>query len=82
MLRAYRADYDERTKVFHNRPRHDFSSHGADAFRYLSMAWREMQPEKPPEPPKRDSWDMAFERALSGGRRLCTRGGWRDYSRQ
>jgi len=68
MLRAYRADYDERTKVFHNRPRHDFSSHGADAFRYLSMAWREMQPEKPPEPPKRDSWDIAFERALSGGR--------------
>jgi len=67
MLRAYRADYDERTKVFHNRPRHDFSSHGADSFRYLSMAWREMQPEKPPGPPKRDSWDRAFERALSGG---------------
>ena len=36
MLRAYRADYDEKAKVFHNRPRHDFSSHGADAFRYLS----------------------------------------------
>jgi phage terminase large subunit len=63
MLRAYRADFDEKSKSFHNRPRHDFSSHGADAFRYLSLAWREMQPEKP-KPPERDSWDLAFERAL------------------
>ena len=63
MLRAYRADYDEKRKVFHDRPRHDFESHGADAFRYLSLAWREMQPEKP-KPPERDSWDLAFERAL------------------
>ena len=61
-LRAYRADYDERRKAFQDRPRHDWSSHSADAFRYLSMAWREMQPEKPPPPPK-DSWTYAFERA-------------------
>jgi phage terminase large subunit len=64
MLRAYRADYDEKAKVFHNRPRHDFSSHCADSWRYLSMAWRETQPERPPEK-KQDSWDLVFERALS-----------------
>jgi phage terminase large subunit len=62
MLRAYRADYDERAKVFHDRPRHDFSSHGSDAWRYLSLAWREMQPEKP-KPPVKDSWAYSFERA-------------------
>ena len=26
-LRAYRADYDEKAKVFHDRPKHDFGSH-------------------------------------------------------
>jgi len=61
-LRAYRADYDERRKAFTDRPRHDWSSHSADSFRYLSMAWREMEPIKPPEP-KRDSWADAFSRA-------------------
>ena len=62
MLRAYRADYDDKRKAFTDKPRHDFSSHGADAFRYLGLAWRQMQPEKPPPPPT-DHWDRAFARA-------------------
>jgi phage terminase large subunit len=61
-LRAYRADYDDKRKAFTDRPRHDWASHGADAFRYLGLAWRQMQPEKPPKPPE-DSWDRAFARA-------------------
>jgi hypothetical protein len=61
-LRAYRADFDEKAKTFHDRPRHDWSSHGADAFRYMALAWREMQPEKP-KPAPVDSWDRAFQRA-------------------
>lgn len=61
-LRAYRADYDDKAKTFHDRPKHDWSSHGSDACRYMSLAWREMQPAKPPPPP-RDSWARAFERA-------------------
>jgi phage terminase large subunit len=61
-LRAYRADYDERRKVFTDRPRHDWASHSADSFRYLAMAWREMQPEKP-KPPPVDTWARAFARA-------------------
>jgi hypothetical protein len=36
--------------------------HNSDAFRYLGLAWRQMQPEKPPKPPE-DSWDRAFSRA-------------------
>jgi hypothetical protein len=61
-LRAYRADYDDKRKAFTDRPRHDWASHGADAFRYLGLAWRQMQPEKPPPPPT-DHWDRAFARA-------------------
>jgi phage terminase large subunit len=43
-LRQYRADYDEKTKTFRDMPRHDWSSHAADAWRYLSLAYREMLP--------------------------------------
>lgn len=44
-LKQYRADYDEKARVFTNKPKHDFTSHSADAFRYLCMAWRELAPE-------------------------------------
>lgn len=53
-LRQYRSDFDEKLKVFKNTPRHDWTSHAADAFRYLAMAWREMKAEAPP-PPKKDA---------------------------
>ena len=36
-LRNYRRDYDEKRKVFYDRPLHDWSSHGSDAFRYLAI---------------------------------------------
>ena len=51
-LRQYRADYDEKQRTFKDAPRHDWSSHSADAFRYMCMAWREMAPpsEKKHEP--------------------------------
>jgi hypothetical protein len=50
-LRQYRADFDERTKAFKDKPRHDWTSHAADAFRYLSMAWRERnKPKLAPQP--------------------------------
>lgn len=34
----YQRSYDPIRKAFSNRPRHDWSSHGADSFRYLAMA--------------------------------------------
>lgn len=46
-LRQYRAEFDEKTKAFKNNPRHDWTSHAADAFRYLAMAWRELAPAAP-----------------------------------
>lgn len=48
-LKQYRADYDEKTRVFTNKPKHDWTSHRADAMRYLAMAWRELVPKPPPE---------------------------------
>lgn len=52
-LRQYRADFDEKTRAFKDAPRHDWTSHSADAFRYLAMAWREMAQPAPPPPPAR-----------------------------
>jgi phage terminase large subunit len=48
-LRQYRTEFDEKKRAFKKTPRHDWTSHTADAFRYLAMAWREMvpQPVKP-----------------------------------
>lgn len=46
-LRQYRSEYDEKKLVFSDNPRHDWTSHAADAFRYLAMAWRELAQPKP-----------------------------------
>lgn len=43
-LKSYRKEWDERLKVYRNKPRHDEYSHGADAFRYLAMGIRTKGP--------------------------------------
>jgi len=40
-LRNYRRTFDEKQKVFYDRPLHDWSSHGSDAFRYLAVGLNE-----------------------------------------
>lgn len=39
-LRQYRREFDEINKVWKGRPLHDWTSHGADAFRYLAVGYR------------------------------------------
>ena len=39
-LRQYRKDFDEKNKTWRGRPLHDWTSHGADAFRYLAVGYR------------------------------------------
>ena len=39
-LESYRNDWDEARKTFALRPRHDWASHAADAFRYLAVGLR------------------------------------------
>jgi hypothetical protein len=48
-LRIYRKEWDEEKGIWRDRPRHDAASHGADAFQTLSVWWREMREEEPPE---------------------------------
>lgn len=50
-LRQYRADWDEDRKMFGDKEVHDWTSHPADAFRYLAMA------ESPPPPPPQRAAD-------------------------
>ena len=39
-LRQYQREYDEDKKAYRASPRHDWTSHPADAFRMLAVAWR------------------------------------------
>lgn len=59
-LRQYRSQYKEDAAVFADTPKHDWTSHAADSFRYLAMAWREMKP-VPPEQPKATEFQYAFD---------------------
>ena len=36
-LRQYRREFDEKNKTWRGRPLHDWTSHGADAWRYLAV---------------------------------------------
>jgi phage terminase large subunit len=55
-LRQYQREYDEDKKAFRETPRHDWTSHAADAFRMLAVAWRgEPQPE---DKPKTKFWEV------------------------
>jgi hypothetical protein len=46
-LKGYRKDWDEDRGAWRNKPRHDFSSHGADGFRTgVAIPYREMAPRK------------------------------------
>lgn len=57
-LRNYRKAWDEKRKVFQDRPFHDWSSHGSDAARYLALTYREQRgltQERARSKPKRHS---------------------------
>lgn len=51
-IKAYHYGWDEDRKVFTNQPEHDWSSHGADAFRGVALAVKqtELLTRKPPGP--------------------------------
>ena len=50
-LKAYQKEWNEKMARFSDTPLHNWASHGADAFRYLAIGWREQvkAPEKPPD---------------------------------
>jgi phage terminase large subunit len=49
-LRQYQREYDEDKKTFRQSPRHDWTSHPADAFRMMAIAWREEPKNALPDP--------------------------------
>jgi phage terminase large subunit len=52
-LRQYKSKYDEKLDVFAVKPLHDWTSHTADAMRYLAMVWRDTWlPQQGPQKPK------------------------------
>lgn len=55
-LRQYHREWDDERKMFRDKPYHDWTSHPADAFRYLAVAWREEQPAESEPERKRDGY--------------------------
>lgn len=49
-LKSYRREWDAETKTFSINPVHDWSSHGSDAFRILSLVWKtpKLRPKETP----------------------------------
>ncbi|MFQ8433485.1 hypothetical protein [Amaricoccus sp. W119] len=71
-LRQYRTEYDEKLKAFKDRPRHDWTSHTADAFRMLALAYREMTATraKPQPAPKHGQLQLPGPPAPKRGGRI------------
>lgn len=64
-LRQYRAEYDDKTRAFKDNPRHDWTSHAADAFRYMAIAWKEIaQPASLAPQPILGITSMTLQQAL------------------
>ena len=46
-LRSYRKEWDEERGVWRDKPRHDWASHGADAFRCLASRYKQFEAPPP-----------------------------------
>lgn len=68
-LEQYRREWDDDKKTFKANPLHDWSSHLADSFRYLSLAWRTIPPE-PVAPPQVTGWQPAAFRPKADKSRI------------
>lgn len=51
-LRRYRSEWDEDKQTLKATPHKDYTSHAADAFRYLAMGWKYVTNETPKPPPR------------------------------
>lgn len=50
-LRQYRAEFDEKTRAFKDKPRHDWASHSADGFKSTAVGYRFQLTDDPPKDP-------------------------------
>jgi phage terminase large subunit len=63
-LRQYQAEYNDKKRDFSLAPRHDWTSHAADAFRYMAQAYQGVRAEEPPEP--RRNWNKPLHETSYG----------------
>jgi phage terminase large subunit len=54
-LKLYRREWDDDKRTFKDRPLHDWTSHAADAARYMGIAWREIAEKTETRRPKFDT---------------------------
>jgi len=73
-LRQYQREYDDDKKAFRERPRHDWTSHPADAFRMLAVAWQR-------EEPKQKAADKPRSLAVGEANTYTMQDAWRDHER-
>ena len=60
-LRNYRRVFNDKLNVFQEKPKHDWASHGSDAFRYLAMGM-----DTSSTTGKRTDWGKPFETTYDG----------------
>ena len=65
-LEQYRREWNDETKAFSLRPKHDWASNGADAFRYLALAWREAAKLPQPDQSQKDKYRAKLRARQSG----------------
>lgn len=63
-LRNYRKDWDEKLGAWKSHPRHDWASHGADAFRTFASRFKEVPPR--PIKPKTTEQGLIYEARPDG----------------
>jgi hypothetical protein len=51
LLKQYQREWDEEKKAFRDKPRHDHTSHCADAFRMMAISYREKVKDLPKKQP-------------------------------
>lgn len=51
-LKQYQYEYDKDKQTYRDSPRHDWTSHGSDAWGYLAQTWREVKSAQEKESPK------------------------------
>jgi hypothetical protein len=73
-LKLYRKDWNEAAECWRDRPRHDSASHGADAFRYLAMAYKDIPVEPLPYTGPRDPRGKPLVLSPFSGETLSARG--------
>jgi len=68
-LSQYQREWDDKRKMFSDRPRHDWTSHYADSLRYLALVWRNEMAQKEPVAPVYPAQQTFSQLVRMAGRR-------------